>query len=351
MQIEVDYFDTKKKEIFKIAHTKCVIGRSSKADVYINRNELSRNHFEISLENNTFFITDLGSTNGIYLNGERLKANCKTSYSGIFPIEIGINVSIVISADEEAPATIKEREYRERARSITATTQTTTSQNSPIEKKVFKKKNNKKGFLQQRKPILGIALFTTAIAIYYYSTNTPENIPNSVKGPQTELELTKQLVQSLEDLNFKQYFQQGQCQDLGKLCADVGLTKEKETLVIADGKILAYVNLNEEPDQSFHSEFVKLNDKEKAEFFLGNIGINPTLVEKAAATGANQLLIIGFTSFEELVRMKYVLHIDFPQLPALTKDEHQSLFSEIFYAGIFRPYRVKFGKFAQLVDL
>lgn len=47
-----------------------IIGRSSRADLQIDQESVSRNHCEIVGDNNRYLIRDLGSTNGTYVNDE-----------------------------------------------------------------------------------------------------------------------------------------------------------------------------------------------------------------------------------------------------------------------------------------
>ena len=49
-----------------------IIGRSDTADVYVNNSLVSRNHSKISRTDNKYFIEDLGSMNGTYVNGQRI---------------------------------------------------------------------------------------------------------------------------------------------------------------------------------------------------------------------------------------------------------------------------------------
>ena len=49
-----------------------VFGKSSTVDVNVDRPYISRRHFQIKCQDDVFFITDLESTNGTFLNGERL---------------------------------------------------------------------------------------------------------------------------------------------------------------------------------------------------------------------------------------------------------------------------------------
>ena len=50
-----------------------VIGRGKKCEIYINDNFMSHSHSRIFKEDDGFFIEDLESTNGTFLNGKEVK--------------------------------------------------------------------------------------------------------------------------------------------------------------------------------------------------------------------------------------------------------------------------------------
>ena len=50
-----------------------VLGRSRECDITLEDPNVSRRHAEVRLENGAWWIVDLGSTNGIEVNGERVK--------------------------------------------------------------------------------------------------------------------------------------------------------------------------------------------------------------------------------------------------------------------------------------
>ena len=57
-----------------------IAGRDSKCDISISDNNLSRFHFKISCVNSNYIITDLGSKNGTFINGNKM--NTKTLSNG-----------------------------------------------------------------------------------------------------------------------------------------------------------------------------------------------------------------------------------------------------------------------------
>lgn len=55
---------------FNLTRAQIIIGRSSKADIQIDQEAVSRNHCKIINTNGTIVLRDMGSTNGTYINDE-----------------------------------------------------------------------------------------------------------------------------------------------------------------------------------------------------------------------------------------------------------------------------------------
>jgi len=55
-----------------VSSGRLIIGRGSDSDVFLPDHLLSRRHAEIEPRGGAFYLIDLGSTNGTYLNGERV---------------------------------------------------------------------------------------------------------------------------------------------------------------------------------------------------------------------------------------------------------------------------------------
>jgi pSer/pThr/pTyr-binding forkhead associated (FHA) protein len=97
-----------------------VLGRSNDLDVVLVEDMVSRRHAKISYTQDALLIEDLGSTNGTFVNGEKIKrARLKEGDR----VLIGTSIVRVVVSDLQGPQGSGEREYREaeaRARMQTA---------------------------------------------------------------------------------------------------------------------------------------------------------------------------------------------------------------------------------------
>jgi predicted component of type VI protein secretion system len=57
---------------FTLAQLPAVIGRATRAEIVIDDRRISRLHARISQRENGFILEDLGSSNGVFVNGERI---------------------------------------------------------------------------------------------------------------------------------------------------------------------------------------------------------------------------------------------------------------------------------------
>ena len=67
----LDTLDFKMQEYYPLID-ELTIGRNSKNDIVIRDKVVSKNHTHIFYEDGLFFIEDLNSSNGTYLNGEQI---------------------------------------------------------------------------------------------------------------------------------------------------------------------------------------------------------------------------------------------------------------------------------------
>src|SRR5262249_44247397 len=75
-----------------------VVGRSSDLDMVLVEDMVSRKHAKISTQSGQIVIMDLGSTNGTFVNGEKIK---KTRLKEGDRILIGTSILKVIATDKQ----------------------------------------------------------------------------------------------------------------------------------------------------------------------------------------------------------------------------------------------------------
>jgi pSer/pThr/pTyr-binding forkhead associated (FHA) protein len=58
-----------------------IIGRSTSCHVSVKSTELSREHCRVDIVGNSIYLTDLKSSNGVFIDNVQLPANIKTKYA------------------------------------------------------------------------------------------------------------------------------------------------------------------------------------------------------------------------------------------------------------------------------
>ncbi|MBY0517081.1 MAG: FHA domain-containing protein [Bacteriovoracaceae bacterium] len=92
---------------FEVDKNTVIIGRGSNCDVILKIEGISRQHCQIeATPRGEFIITDLGSTNGVLIDNQRITANEPTKYSAYLPLAIGSVPHVTI---ETANAVQEER--------------------------------------------------------------------------------------------------------------------------------------------------------------------------------------------------------------------------------------------------
>ncbi|MCL2284494.1 MAG: FHA domain-containing protein [Fibromonadales bacterium] len=78
------------RQTVRIPETGLLVGRSSSCDLCLDDEFVSAKHCEISFENEAFFVEDLGSTNGTFIDGEQIDR--KSPVTPEQKIQIGVTV-------------------------------------------------------------------------------------------------------------------------------------------------------------------------------------------------------------------------------------------------------------------
>lgn len=100
MRIEV-LIGSEDPVIHPLKMPKMLIGSSESCDVVVSSDGISRKHLLIQSDGDQFFVTDQGSTNGSFINEERLVPGKRVEFTSFFPVRLGENVLISLLSDDE----------------------------------------------------------------------------------------------------------------------------------------------------------------------------------------------------------------------------------------------------------
>ncbi len=104
--------------IYPLNSAKVSLGSSEHCDIFINADGVSRKHLIIINEGDNYFVVDQGSTNGSFINEQRLVPGRRVELTSFFPVRLGDAVLVSLLSDEEAEETFEKIEVPEKFREI-----------------------------------------------------------------------------------------------------------------------------------------------------------------------------------------------------------------------------------------
>jgi pSer/pThr/pTyr-binding forkhead associated (FHA) protein len=290
MQIEVLQNEIPLKKISNPKKT-LILGRSAKADVSVDVDGLSRNHMQIEQIGDEIFVTDLNSTNGVYVNNERIPAGEKVKYLSILPLQIG-TLNINIKTDDQV-LTEKSQELAssQTMSSISSMNMRSASMSSRPSRdsektevtKKFKKSEKKKSSFSNL-----IVLIALAGGGYFYYTNV---IEEKMNNPETETdsqaknsdqnESKKKLrlvdVQDLKSLSKKALCSSSQ---LATICKDLELVSDNgEGVIIKENIAFIFILKDSLKPKLETEELKKLSVDDQNKFYLITKFLSPKKIE------------------------------------------------------------------------
>ena len=95
MYLQIKLLDGQTME-FDVQQDTCVIGRSSKCDVVIPLEGMSRKHCLLEVKNGEIFVTDLDSLNGVFIEEKRIPPGTPTAWPTFLSLSFGVVQSLTI---------------------------------------------------------------------------------------------------------------------------------------------------------------------------------------------------------------------------------------------------------------
>lgn len=104
MRIEVTQ-TSGKKEVLVFPNSQVIkVGRLKKSDIYLEGEGISREHMTIECKKDKVYLLDLGSTNGVFVDGKRIPAFDTTiEFTTFFPVKVGLVASLALLSLDEFP--------------------------------------------------------------------------------------------------------------------------------------------------------------------------------------------------------------------------------------------------------
>lgn len=101
MRLEV-LVDEQEPLIFPLNKEKIIIGSGEICDILLDAEGISRKHLILHCSEDEFFIVDQGSTNGTFINEERVIPGRRIEFTSFFPVRLGESVLLTLLSDDES---------------------------------------------------------------------------------------------------------------------------------------------------------------------------------------------------------------------------------------------------------
>jgi pSer/pThr/pTyr-binding forkhead associated (FHA) protein len=264
------------KVIEKVVNLNTVtIGRSRNCDLAIDDEALSRKHSQIDLEDGDFYITDLGSANGVYVDGEKISPLAKTKISSFQIITMGpMEFQFFDTENSDSPPHLRGGGPIMRNQDEPTLSQPTRRINRQALNSPY---STKKAPSKEKKPIgmyLSILLIGGVIFGFYQNSTSNEEDLNQLGNGQAQptqvVETTPEVQKKVpaapnEFLEATIYLQRGEtktCQNFESLCEEF-LLKEKDGIVKIQDEYYIYTdseNYIEQKGFSTHRDHLAIKD-------------------------------------------------------------------------------------------
>jgi FHA domain len=87
---------------FPFSKNSIIIGRSAQCDIVVPVDGMSRRHVQLDIKDGGIFITDLGSSNGVLIEGQKIDPNIATPYFTYLSLSFGAVSQATLDLEEIA---------------------------------------------------------------------------------------------------------------------------------------------------------------------------------------------------------------------------------------------------------
>lgn len=100
MRIEIT-IEGQEPVIYQLLKEKTLVGSGSECDIQVEAEGVSRKHTIIFAIDDSYSVVDQGSTNGSFINEDRLVPGQRADFTSFFPVKLGHLVTMTLLPDEE----------------------------------------------------------------------------------------------------------------------------------------------------------------------------------------------------------------------------------------------------------
>ena len=226
---------------------KAIVGRSVKADVVVPDDALSRNHCLIEIEAGNFYVTDLGSSNGVFINSQRIPPDTRTLYNSFSHLTIGPLECTI--EDVESVESIKDSPKNSPSLKEDNNTKTVTRMVLKSPQKRLKPTREKKTSALNANGIIGIVI---VLALIYYEFWLPKKSKDQVSENQNKQSPKPEKIQPIKKLIFDEFRTNSEYESLNskknctiktELCTNLKIDQNlHEGIIFEDEEVFVFVN-------------------------------------------------------------------------------------------------------------
>lgn len=333
MQVEI-IFPNQSIKIYQINKEQFTIGRSKTCDISLSEDGISRQHMFVEQKSNIIYVKDLKSTNGIYLNNEKIPADCPIQYMEIFDLRIGpLVISIKADTDE------KNKSDSSATKNIPPT---------------FKapEKSKKSVIVKDKKVVLKsktepqVLVFAFLIVCYfgydYFSKKRKNEKSTHTTSEQKELSIKDTPPLLIELLNKKK------CQDEMEknLCKLIGYSfQNRDGIIIRGDEVYLFMDFEKHAlDNSFKENYLNLKREKRFELLMLMEAFNDQIRDALQNNKLGSLYIADYASGSDTKsKIIKVLKLTSANRQILSSRDIQTVFEALqkndpsYYKAIMKP--------------
>jgi predicted component of type VI protein secretion system len=159
---------------YATTETSVVVGRSPKCQFVIADEGISRQHVLIEYQGGDLYVTDLGSTNGVMIDGEQIDPQSRTLYLPYLNLSFGSVQTFTVSVDSTGIRKLNNLEAKDEDLRARATAAASAPERRKNNRRTEEAQGNKNSLV-----VNIIAAIVTAAIVFYTASKIRESVPEN----------------------------------------------------------------------------------------------------------------------------------------------------------------------------